>query len=1362
MSLSPEQNQAEKFKGRWLTLEDSSERDDLLREYKTYTYPVQADALREIGDKREEQGSLYPEITEDAFLKKLLKKREFRETLQPKITDETLKQNVCDVEEFEYTSSQKFVSQFMSPNTPYNGMLLYHGVGVGKTCSAVLAAESFLQLSPKNKVYILAPPAIQPGFYRTIFDSSRLTIGKEPDQKNSHEGCTGNRYLELTQTLYEREKGDIETRVNRLINKRYAIMGYVAFRNMVLSILSQIPSTLNPQRKMQQKAVLLQRALSGCLFIVDEAHNMRDVSEGADDDSEQADDVGERSDAAAGKKLTPILREVLKTCEGNKLMLMTATPMYNSYKEIVSLLNLLLYVDKVPTRKAGDLDTDIRILTDSDIVFETKRKGGKEMEVLTEVSENKLIKIANGRVSFMRGENPKAFPVRLDPSDDLRITSWPSMNPNGKTEIKPTQQKIDVLRLPLVKCELTGEPLKVIQDLTKKLVAAKGIGIRTIDTLLQAGNCIFPGEGLDGRVGSEGFQSWFTGKAVSATFEGTRLSVLPQYTPTDPDENYDWMIASDDGLANSSPKFNRVIKTIQTSTGISFVYSRFVENGAVIFCLLLEANGYTPWGRSAPLFSKGSLRGRRQCAKCEKKEEGHPAFSQAQAESRENHKFMPAYYTLLTASDVSTVEKQSLPLSPNNTAAINAARHENNKDGYKIKVVVGSQVAGEGLDLRYIREIHILEGWFHLSKEEQIVGRGIRYCSHNALPRQKRNCTINLYANVFPEELDMETIDLYSYRTAMNKAIRVGNVSRALKRGAADCNLNRDAILVYGLNKKPALDEDGNPNMIDSQGIPRPVDLNDKDYTPICDWIACNYICKPTHNLMDKKKMPDDNGTYDMFAARFAEQMMIHTLRLAFEEQPWYHWSALEKIFPHIPTSTLTSMLLRVVNNPSIVFTNKEQQGHIVFRNNLFLFQPNKIQDTSVPIAFRYGTYPVKRDFYKPDMKAVAKAKTILPESPALASPVVDTPALATQVWLAAMAWVNSWCKDDNILWTTVIEPMSYDIIKFVIDNVDAEEQNIPTVLAELKSLIDNKPKPPKNPSKPSDKEKREKIIYDYGSVSESNKRNVEELFKTIYTIPKTLTDAILKHSDGDTGKKNNIKYRMIQLQWWGKVVAGTPGGMTDLKRVAKEFIWDSFFTGPEQIALLEANVDMAFEGGNEQFRKEGSVTVSRYIDITTKEPIYMCAGSIPCPPSVMKLFVESKTDPVVQAKANSKVSANPYGFMVVWENVIMFKTNDAKNAEGKPPGSGAACSIVSNVKGHRMKLVQLGDILARYNAGNNFELTEDLLATGPRRLTGAPSFCALMEIVMRWMDVRKELHGGLRYFYRPLSSFYSKHKSKK
>ena len=45
-----------------------------------------------------------------------------------------------------------------------------------------------------------------------------------------------------------------------------------------------------------------------------------------------------------------------------------------------------------------------------------------------------------------------------------------------------------------------------------------------------------------------------------------------------------------------------------------------------------------------------------------------------------------------------------------------------------IKIVIGSVVEkSEGLDLKNIREIHILDPWYHLYRIEQIIGRGIRF-----------------------------------------------------------------------------------------------------------------------------------------------------------------------------------------------------------------------------------------------------------------------------------------------------------------------------------------------------------------------------------------------------------------------------------------------------------------------------------------------------------------------------------------------------------------------------------------------------------------------------------------------------------
>ena len=53
-----------------------------------------------------------------------------------------------------YKSYQVFIRNFFSPLTPYNGLLLAHEMGSGKTCTAFLTITSFLE-DPSNIILIL-------------------------------------------------------------------------------------------------------------------------------------------------------------------------------------------------------------------------------------------------------------------------------------------------------------------------------------------------------------------------------------------------------------------------------------------------------------------------------------------------------------------------------------------------------------------------------------------------------------------------------------------------------------------------------------------------------------------------------------------------------------------------------------------------------------------------------------------------------------------------------------------------------------------------------------------------------------------------------------------------------------------------------------------------------------------------------------------------------------------------------------------------------------------------------------------------------------------------------------------------------
>ena len=108
--------------------------------------------------EREMMAGLYPDSADPDFAARLYAKREFYEAraVAASLAEGMDPCTSTDAQRvFELTPVQRIVSRFMHPATPYMGMLLYHGVGVGKTCSAVTIAEQFIEASPATQVLSL-------------------------------------------------------------------------------------------------------------------------------------------------------------------------------------------------------------------------------------------------------------------------------------------------------------------------------------------------------------------------------------------------------------------------------------------------------------------------------------------------------------------------------------------------------------------------------------------------------------------------------------------------------------------------------------------------------------------------------------------------------------------------------------------------------------------------------------------------------------------------------------------------------------------------------------------------------------------------------------------------------------------------------------------------------------------------------------------------------------------------------------------------------------------------------------------------------------------------------------------------------
>ena len=334
--------------------------------------------------------------------------------------------------------------------------------------------------------------------------------------------------------------------------------------------------------------------------------------------------------------------------------------------------------------------------------------------------------------------------------------------------------------------------------------------------------------------------------------------------------------------------------------------------------------------------------GGKQCALCPRKEREH---------TDADHTFSPAYYGILTGD---------IDISPNNEQTITTQRGIENKDGRKIKVLIGSQIASEGVDLRFVRETHIIDSWFHLNKTEQIIGRAIRFLSHCALPKEKRNTTIYLYTAVFPSD-QRETADLYSYRIGFKKSVQIGRVTRIMKQSSLDCNLNQEAIVIH--------DEDP-IEQIDSQRVRRQqVNINDMPFTAVCDWIeSCSYQCKPSIQVKDLEM---DDTTYDEYSARWRMNQLKNRIRALFSETVFIHSENLWNQLSDIPRMVVIDLLSEIVNNKSFQVEHLDengnaQKGYIRYCNGYYLFQPNVYQDLTIPLAIRIARFPVKRDNYLP------------------------------------------------------------------------------------------------------------------------------------------------------------------------------------------------------------------------------------------------------------------------------------------------------------------------------------------------------------------------------------------------------------
>ena len=380
-------------------------------------------------------------------------------------------------------------------------------------------------------------------------------------------------------------------------------------------------------------------------------------------------------------------------------------------------------------------------------------------------------------------------------------------------------------------------------------------------------------------------------------------------------------------------------ETGKVSEGIILIYSQYIDSGLIPMALALEEMGFTRYGQGVkPLFKN------KPTDVVDVRTMKHP---------HDKKDFIPARYSMITGET---------RLSPNNDFEVKGITDDDNKHGNKVKVVLISKAGSEGIDFKFIRQIHILEPWYNMNRIEQIIGRGVRNFSHKDLPFEKRNVEIFMYGTILGDNKE-ESADLYVYRVAEYKAVQIGKVTRVLKETAVDCIINHDQTNFTNENMKNLIKESITQELSDGTVL-HDFKIGDAPFSPACDYMAtCNYDCRPNKEI-DESTLNED--TYDESFIIMNSEKIVQRIRMLMKESFFYKKDVLLKSIrtpKEYPYVQIYSALTQLIEDENEFITDKYgRNGRLVNIGDYYLFQPLELRDKNASIFERSVPIDYKHD----------------------------------------------------------------------------------------------------------------------------------------------------------------------------------------------------------------------------------------------------------------------------------------------------------------------------------------------------------------------------------------------------------------
>lgn len=735
---------------------------------------------------------------------------------------------------------QKLVRDYLLIETPYRGLLVYHGLGSGKTCSAIAVAES---LMTNKKVFVLLPASLRPNFlgeirscgdpvYKKDTHWEEKKIRNEEDRDTAKSMGISDEYLDKQgryfmtvqgappnfRTLSLDQQKGIDAQIDDLINSRFTFINYDGIQA------SNIDRIL-PSEHMFDDSVV----------IIDEAHNLI-------------------SAVFNESELKRRVYDLIYKATNCKVVALSGTPMINRPQEIAFLMNLLrgpIERVTVPTKSA---------MTWDEALMTAFFRQQKDVDTVEYNSVKHELKLTRNPPYFESVYNDKGDRIAVKYSKEFKqepdIKKWAA---EWKTEFENKfagvellgEDKMSVENLECLPTEYEEFMKTFVEGLNIKNALMFGRRIQGLVSYYRGADEKLLPKRLDEdktlqkiEMSDEQYLRYLEARKIEIdresknnrnpslnddlgsfrmnsrqvcnfaippefkykiTEEGeTEYSLRGKPIPEDKLEILKKIDGEPDRfltpktLPNFSPKMAQMLKDLKSTVGKDgefnnqFVYSQYRSlEGLGLFALILNHNGFQPYKmvKEGGQWREGEM------------EKGVPAY---------------AFYT----GEESKEERELVRLVFNGETEKLPSSMKDSLKERKLCIIMGTEASAEGITLLNVRNVYIMEPYWNPGRIEQVIGRAIRLHSHDKLPEDERNVTVKLYMSILSEKQlkDQEgpnitlirrkdtiqkryegsepveafiTSDEVLYEKAYQKGKISKGLSTVLKQAAVDCEIHR-------------------------------------------------------------------------------------------------------------------------------------------------------------------------------------------------------------------------------------------------------------------------------------------------------------------------------------------------------------------------------------------------------------------------------------------------------------------------------------------------------------------------------------------------------------------------------------------